>query len=77
MEGVFDIQRDYIELLNKTLNLLSAKGTLLFSTNRRDFSFDEKHFTGVEIENISHKTRSVDFERNTKIHHCWRLEKTN
>lgn len=76
MDEVFDIQRDYVELITNTIQLLDDGGTLLFSTNRRDFVFDESAFSGVDINNISHQTRSMDFERNSKIHHSWYITKS-
>lgn len=75
MEGVFDIQRDYIMLLQKVAGLLTAKGEIFFSTNRRDFKLDAEALTGLQVTDISKATLPVDFERNPKIHYCWRIQK--
>ncbi|NQZ54226.1 MAG: bifunctional 23S rRNA (guanine(2069)-N(7))-methyltransferase RlmK/23S rRNA (guanine(2445)-N(2))-methyltransferase RlmL [Piscirickettsiaceae bacterium] len=76
MEGVFDIQRDHISLINMTANLLTEDGVLLFSTNRRDFKLDEGELLGLTVKDISHATLPKDFERNPKIHYCWTISKT-
>jgi len=73
MENVFDIQRDHVELINNAAKLLTKKGTLIFSTNFRKFKLDEAALSGLKVENISRKTLSKDFERNPKIHYCWKL----
>ncbi len=76
MEGVFDIQRDHITLLQKIAGLLTAEGEIFFSTNRRDFRLDTEALTGLQIKDISKATLPVDFERNPKIHYCWRIRKS-
>ena len=73
MEKVFDIQRDHVELLNKAAALLTKKGTLIFSTNFRKFKLDKSALTTLDIQDISKHTISKDFERNPKIHYCWKL----
>ncbi|MBQ0724959.1 MAG: bifunctional 23S rRNA (guanine(2069)-N(7))-methyltransferase RlmK/23S rRNA (guanine(2445)-N(2))-methyltransferase RlmL [Cycloclasticus sp.] len=73
MDNVFDIQRDYVELLNKAAQLLTKKGTLIFSTNFRKFKFDDSAFTKLQVKNISAQTIAKDFERNPRIHYCWAL----
>ena len=75
MNDIFDVQRDYLELLNACENLLTKNGKIIFSTNFRKFSFDEQKFTSLTIEDISKKTLPEDFARNSKIHQCWILSK--
>ena len=74
MDQMFDIQKDYIFLISKALSLLSPDGTLFFSTNSRDFDFDESCFSSCSILDISKKTIPIDFH-NQKIHRCWKIEK--
>ncbi|MEH6502372.1 MAG: bifunctional 23S rRNA (guanine(2069)-N(7))-methyltransferase RlmK/23S rRNA (guanine(2445)-N(2))-methyltransferase RlmL [Cycloclasticus sp.] len=76
MDNDFDIQRDYVELITKASQLLTKKGTLIFSTNFRKFKFDKDAFAYLSIENISPQTLPKDFERNPKIHYCWKLSLT-
>ena len=76
MEGVFDIQRDYSDMLHKVAGLLNPGGEIFFSTNRRDFKLDTSALKGLEIKDISKATLPADFERNSKIHYCWRIQKS-
>ncbi len=76
MEGVFDIQRDYSDMLHKVAGLLNPGGEIFFSTNRRDFKLDVSTLQGLEIKDISKATLPPDFERNSKIHYCWRIQKS-
>ena len=72
MDQMFDIQKDYPFLISKALALLARDGILIFSTNSRDFDFDESLFDGCSIVDISKKTIPLDFH-NQKIHRCWKI----
>ncbi|EGL55120.1 putative N6-adenine-specific DNA methylase [Methylophaga aminisulfidivorans MP] len=74
MEGVFDIQRDHSTLIKQAGALLTSDGELIFSTNRRDFELDSDALNQFVIEDISTATIPRDFERNKKIHRCWRIK---
>jgi 23S rRNA (guanine2445-N2)-methyltransferase / 23S rRNA (guanine2069-N7)-methyltransferase len=76
MEGVFDIQRDHVSLIQMAAALLTADGQLVFSTNRRDFKLDAASLSALAIKDISHETLPLDFKRNAKIHACWLINKT-
>ncbi|MDD2769373.1 MAG: bifunctional 23S rRNA (guanine(2069)-N(7))-methyltransferase RlmK/23S rRNA (guanine(2445)-N(2))-methyltransferase RlmL [Methylococcus sp.] len=73
MAGSFDIQRDQGPLLKKAVSLLEPGGMLIFSTNYRKFKLDESALTGCAVEDISRLSMPKDFERNAKIHVCWRI----
>lgn len=75
MEGTFDVQRDHVELLRKTAALLAPDGTLIFSNNNRKFKMDAEALPELAIEDITRKTIPKDFERNPRIHSCWRIWK--
>lgn len=75
MEGTFDVQRDHVELLRKTAALLAQDGTLIFSNNNRKFKMDADALPELAIEDITRKTIPRDFERNPRIHNCWRIRK--
>jgi 23S rRNA (guanine2445-N2)-methyltransferase / 23S rRNA (guanine2069-N7)-methyltransferase len=77
MQGSFDIQRDHVELLQKTAALLEPEGILIFSNNFRQFKMDEKALTGLQLENITRQTIPRDFERNARIHQCWMISRSN
>lgn len=73
MDQMFDIQEDYIFLIQKALGLLNPGGVIFFSTNSRKFVFDAARFPGCEIRDISHKTIPIDFHK-AKIHKCWQIQ---
>lgn len=73
MEGNFDIQRDHVELLQKTAALLEPDGILIFSNNFRRFKMDLKSMKGLAVEDITSQTIPRDFERKAKIHNCWKI----
>ena len=80
MQGVLDIQRDHVLLIQSCIELLNTKGVLYFSTNLRTFKFDLAAFAnqperGVTIDNISAQTIDRDFVGNPKIHQCWRISR--
>lgn len=72
MDQFFDIQIDYVELINRALELLSKEGMIIFSTNSRQFRFDAELFPTVSIQDISKKTIPIDFH-DSKIHFCWKI----
>ena len=75
MEDAFDVQLDHISLINNALELLTAEGTLYFSTNFRKFKLDEQAFSKSIVENISASTIPEDFARSPRIHYCWKFQK--
>ena len=70
----FDIQREHVRLLRACVDRLTTDGVLYFSNNFRRFKLDAE---GVgefaRCEEISAQTIPPDFERNARIHRCWRL----
>ncbi len=73
MDVTFDVQRDHVELLRKTVQLLAPGGTLIFSNNLRKFNMDRAALADLDIEDISANTIPTDFERNPRIHNCWTI----
>jgi len=71
MEGVLDIQRDHVTLIQRCMDILNPGGTLIFSNNLRSFSLDPVISDRFIVNNISDKTIDPDFQRNRKIHQCW------
>lgn len=74
MDQLFDIQVDYVSLINKSLKLSNSGGLIFFSTNSRKFSFDESLFQNCSVQEISQKTLPIDFQ-DPKIHRCWKITK--
>lgn len=73
MDQMFDIQIDYVFLIEKGLQLLAPGGAIYFSTNSRRFVFDESQFPQCAILEVSDKTLPIDFH-DPKIHRCWRIQ---
>lgn len=71
MEGVLDIQRDHVELIKASANLLNPGGLLYFSNNLRRFKLDADQLQNFDIKDISKSTIDEDFKRNKKTHRCW------
>ena len=77
MDDVFDVQRDYIQLIKNSAKLLTKDGVLYFSTNFRKFKFDASIFEGLSITDITTQTIPEDFLRDMKIHYCWKITNEN
>jgi len=73
MDGVFDVQRDHVRLLDLAMTRLAKSGVLYFSNNFRRFVLDEGISQRYQVENISAQTLHPDFARNPKIHQTYRL----
>lgn len=70
MQGVLDVQRDHVALIEGCLRLLSADGELFFSNNRRGFKLDTAALRSCDSRDISRQTVPEDFV-NKQIHQCW------
>ncbi len=74
MEGVFDVQRDHVALLDLAMARLASGGTLYFSNNFRKFAMDASIAERYAVEEITGATLDEDFRRNSKIHRAWKLQ---
>lgn len=72
MTGTLDVQRDHVELINGCLSLLTEKGTLLFSTNKRGFRLDAERLNARGIYKLTKLTMPEDF-KDTNIHAVWSI----
>jgi 23S rRNA (guanine2445-N2)-methyltransferase / 23S rRNA (guanine2069-N7)-methyltransferase len=75
MEGVLDVQRDHVEMIQHCAALLAAGGVLYFSTNRRGFKLDEAALAGLQIRDITAQTLDEDFKRPPPAHRCWAIRR--
>lgn len=73
MDSDFDVQRDHGHLLRLSMARLAPGGTLYFSNNFRKFVLDEALQAKFEVTDISAETIGFDYERDPKIHRCWRF----
>jgi 23S rRNA (cytosine1962-C5)-methyltransferase len=62
MKEILDIQRDHVELLNKTLDTMKAGGRLYFSNNLRSFRLDTGLIQASDIRDITRATTPFDFQ---------------
>lgn len=72
MNEMFDVQKDYVNLITLALRLLEKDGVIYFSTNYRRFAFDEGAFPLCRVEEISDRTIPEDFNKKN-IHRCWKI----
>ena len=70
MEGVLDIQRDHVELIQQAMRLLK-KWRAYFLNNLRNFTLDEDALRDFAIEDRTAKSIPVNFARRQNIHHCY------
>jgi len=73
MQDTLDIQRDHPALIRAAGRLLSPDGLLIFSTNFRRFRLDREELAEFSVEDFSRVTLPKDFERNPRIHQCFKL----
>lgn len=73
MEEVLDIQRDHVRLIEQSMRLLEDGGLLIFSTNLRNFKMDTAALSQFELEDYTQSSLDPDFQRNQRIHQCWKL----
>jgi 23S rRNA (cytosine1962-C5)-methyltransferase len=62
MEGILDIQRDHVSMINDCMRSLKKEGVLYFSTNARTFQLDEQSIQASSLKNITKATTPFDFE---------------
>jgi 23S rRNA (guanine2445-N2)-methyltransferase / 23S rRNA (guanine2069-N7)-methyltransferase len=75
MQSTLDIQRDHVPLIEAAARRLEPGGILVFSCNFRRFRLDREALAGFAIEDLTAATLPRDFERNPRIHQCFRLER--
>jgi 23S rRNA G2069 N7-methylase RlmK/C1962 C5-methylase RlmI len=74
MDKVLDIQKDHVELINKSLKLLSKEGFIIFSTNFQEFKLNPEVRERGFVNNVTDETIPEDF-KGSKVHRCWIIEK--
>ena len=74
MDGILDIQRDHVKLINECLRILKNEGKIYFSTNYKGFKLDKTSINSAAIKDITKQTTPFDFEgRINRV--CYRIEK--
>jgi 23S rRNA (guanine2445-N2)-methyltransferase / 23S rRNA (guanine2069-N7)-methyltransferase len=73
MEGILDIQRDHVELIEMAMARLTKHGLLIFSNNLRKFDMDENALKQFTVADVSAKSVPHDYSRRANIHHCFEI----
>ena len=63
----------HVPLLRAAARLLAPGGLLVFSNNNRRFRIDLEALPELQIEEITKQTIPRDFQRNPRIHNCWKI----
>lgn len=63
MQGVLDVQRDHVRMVEQCHALLAPRGELLFSTNLRSFLIDPQLAQRLALREITHRSVPEDFRR--------------
>lgn len=73
MKEAFDLQADYLKLINNCTPKLNEGGSILFATNARKFKFDEANVMGAtSVKEITKQTLPQDF-RKKNLHRVWEV----
>lgn len=70
MVGTWDVQRDHRWLIDRLMERLKPGGTLVFSTNKRDFKIDAEIAEHAKLRDLSKSTLPFDF-RDQKLRRVW------
>ncbi len=73
--ATLDVQRDHPKLIRLAAARLAPGGVLIFSTNFRRFRLERAQLEGLDVEDITEQTIPRDFERNRRIHSCYRISR--
>lgn len=74
MMDFLDIQRDHVELINKTLRCMKKEAVLYFSNNLRSFQLDAGKIEASAIRDITKATTPFDFQGKL-FRWCYRMVK--
>lgn len=74
MEGILDIQRDHVALINECLRILREDGLLFFSTNFTKFQLEHAKIKSSSIRDITRATTPFDFAGKLN-RQCFKIEK--
>ena len=74
MKDFLDIQRDHVELINKTVRAMTAGGVLYFSTNYRKFQLETDKIVAASVRDITNATTPFDFQGKL-FRYCYKIIK--
>jgi 23S rRNA (guanine2445-N2)-methyltransferase / 23S rRNA (guanine2069-N7)-methyltransferase len=73
MDGVLDVARDHLQLIEACVRLLAPGGLLVFSTNAQRFKLAAELSERHSVLDLSAATLPQDFARNPRIHRCYEI----
>lgn len=73
MDTHWDVQKDHEILIDFLMSSLTEQGVMIFSNNFRNFKLSKLLMEKYQVKDISQQTLDIDFKRNQKIHHCYKL----
>ena len=76
MDGVLDVLRDQVRMVDDCMRLLAPGGLLLFSNNAQRFALDPELAQRHVFKDITPATLPFDFQGNPRIHRCYEVRAT-
>ena len=73
MQGVLDVQRDHVRLVDDCMRLLAPGGLLVFSNNAQRFQLEAELSERYMVTDITAATLPFDFRQNPRIHRCYEI----
>ncbi|NLZ67875.1 MAG: hypothetical protein GX903_02585, partial [Spirochaetales bacterium] len=76
MNGIFDVQKQYLNYIYEISLLMNKGSVLIFSTNLSNFQFDKKLLkASFKIQELTDEFRQVGFGKKKATSRVWSLEK--
>ena len=75
MDGVLDVQRDHVGMIEHCVRLLAPDGVLYFSNNYQRFKLDSEALQHLKVQDITTQTLDEDFKRPPPAHRAWRIQR--
>lgn len=73
MHGIFDVQRDHVELIDLAMKRLEKGGQLLFSNNYRRFALAPELYDRYQVKDVTRESIPMDFKGSKSIHCCFEI----
>ena len=74
MQGVLDIQRDHVQLVEAAMKRLEPGGKLLFSNNFKRFELEPSVAKQFAVQDLTQASIPPDFKNSKNIHCCYEIQ---
>ncbi|QCI21082.1 bifunctional 23S rRNA (guanine(2069)-N(7))-methyltransferase RlmK/23S rRNA (guanine(2445)-N(2))-methyltransferase RlmL [Buchnera aphidicola (Hyperomyzus lactucae)] len=73
MRQSFDLKRDYLDIMIYLKKILRDNGSIIFSSSTRNFKINIDYLRKMQLnsKNITKKTQSKDYLKDSNIYHSW------